>query len=234
MDRAEEMEIEGKEVVLGHNPCPLCTDNAAVGVIGLKEEFPSGHIRTPFHPNCCCALAPARLPEKPEEIVKAGEIREIERDFTDRYKDAETEKQIGLRSDGTPIAIKTGTKTEVSYTARELQELRDNKVYRLVHNHPNGSSFSPDDILFAQKTRAREMVVVSKKYRYTISPEGKNWGDLSELTMEYNFRHDRVIHETINEYRRTGDAKGIWMRESDKIWRELAPKYNLVYRRSKI
>jgi len=61
MDRAKDMGIEAKEVVGGGNPCPLCQDNIGDGIIPLNQAFSSGHMRPPFHPNCICALAPARL-----------------------------------------------------------------------------------------------------------------------------------------------------------------------------
>jgi len=61
MDRAKDMGIEYKEVVNGPAPCDICASNAAEGIVPLNHTFGSGHTRPPFHPNCVCALAPARL-----------------------------------------------------------------------------------------------------------------------------------------------------------------------------
>ena len=61
MDRAHDMNIEGKEWVTGGEPCEICEDNEAEGVVPINHVFSSGHDRPPAHPNCCCALAPARL-----------------------------------------------------------------------------------------------------------------------------------------------------------------------------
>jgi len=61
MDRAKDMNIEAKEWVTGGDPCPICAGNEADGVISMDKEFSSGHMRPPAHPNCVCALAPARL-----------------------------------------------------------------------------------------------------------------------------------------------------------------------------
>jgi len=36
------------------DPCPLCTANAAAGVIPLDQPFPSGHQNPTGHPNCMC------------------------------------------------------------------------------------------------------------------------------------------------------------------------------------
>jgi len=64
MDRSHEMEIQGKEWVWGGDICDICRGNEAAGIIGIDALFPSGHVRPPAHPNCICALAPARLPKK--------------------------------------------------------------------------------------------------------------------------------------------------------------------------
>ena len=63
MDRAHDMEIDGKEWGVGGEPCEVCEDNEAEGVVPIDHVFSSGHERPPAHPNCCCALAPARLPK---------------------------------------------------------------------------------------------------------------------------------------------------------------------------
>lgn len=59
-----------KEWVLGPDPCPVCQANAAAGPIELEEPFPSGHIATPGHPRCECALSP--VVREPGEQPSAG------------------------------------------------------------------------------------------------------------------------------------------------------------------
>jgi len=61
LDNMKGMGIDGKEVVTGGDPCEICEGNAAEGVIPVGQAFSSGHDAPPFHPNCECALAPARL-----------------------------------------------------------------------------------------------------------------------------------------------------------------------------
>ena len=60
MDRAKDMKIEAKEWIVS-DPCPICAGNEGDGVIPIDESFSSGHDRPPAHPNCRCAVAPARL-----------------------------------------------------------------------------------------------------------------------------------------------------------------------------
>jgi len=61
LDNMKDMGIDGKEVVTGGDPCEICQGNEADGVIPVGQAFSSGHDRPPFHQNCECALAPARL-----------------------------------------------------------------------------------------------------------------------------------------------------------------------------
>jgi hypothetical protein len=49
--------------VLAPDPCEICIENDDAGAIPIDELFPSGDLRTPFHPNCRCAVVGAR----PEE-----------------------------------------------------------------------------------------------------------------------------------------------------------------------
>lgn len=62
LQRMKSMGVEGKEWVRGGDyDCDICGPNADAGVIPVNQPFPSGDMRPPGHPNCLCALAPARL-----------------------------------------------------------------------------------------------------------------------------------------------------------------------------
>ena len=60
LDRMQDMKIDGKEWVTS-DPCEICAGNEAEGVVSVDHVFSSGHDRPPAHPNCECAIAPARL-----------------------------------------------------------------------------------------------------------------------------------------------------------------------------
>jgi len=62
MDRSRNMGIEYKEWIVTY-PCPQCEYNAAEGVVPMDHIFSGGVERPPQHPNCRCALAPARKKE---------------------------------------------------------------------------------------------------------------------------------------------------------------------------
>ena len=49
--------VEKKVWLFGEEACDECQGNAAVGAIGLDEDFPSGDDAPPAHPNCVCDVA---------------------------------------------------------------------------------------------------------------------------------------------------------------------------------
>ena len=65
LDSMEDMGIEGKEWVWGGDEvdCPenVCPDNEKDGIIPVEQAFSSGDMAPPAHPNCTCAIAPARI-----------------------------------------------------------------------------------------------------------------------------------------------------------------------------
>ena len=65
LDNMEAMGIDGKEwVSVGDDDVSDdCLGNEAEGVIPTKQAFSGGVSAPPQHPDCRCALAPARLPK---------------------------------------------------------------------------------------------------------------------------------------------------------------------------
>ena len=64
LDSMADMEIEGKEWVTSgstYSQEDECGENEAEGVIPVGQAFGSGHHAPPAHPDCECAIAPARL-----------------------------------------------------------------------------------------------------------------------------------------------------------------------------
>ncbi len=53
VDRMKDMGVTGKSWVTFH-PCEICEENERAGVIPFADEFPSGHLRPPAHPQCRC------------------------------------------------------------------------------------------------------------------------------------------------------------------------------------
>ncbi len=61
LDSMNDMGIDGKEWIWGGDEWDECAENEAEGVIPVNQAFSSGHMAPTAHPNCTCAISPARL-----------------------------------------------------------------------------------------------------------------------------------------------------------------------------
>lgn len=60
IDRSKDMGVTGKEWVTS-DPCDICAENEAEGIVPIDHVFSGGVDRPPQHPKCRCALAPVML-----------------------------------------------------------------------------------------------------------------------------------------------------------------------------
>jgi len=58
--KMQDMGVDGKEWI-PTEPCEICQGNTDDGVIPIDEQFSSGDMMPPAHPNCRCCLSPVRL-----------------------------------------------------------------------------------------------------------------------------------------------------------------------------
>jgi hypothetical protein len=75
------------------------------------------------------------------------------------------EKAIIFDEKGKKIFEKYGTKSSVSFTIQELNQMSG---YRLIHNHPSGNTLSYQDIVLAINSRLKEIIAISDKYIYRL------------------------------------------------------------------
>lgn len=69
----------------------ICAENEAAGMIGIDEEFPSGDITTPFHPNCRCTIS----------YVKSDKAKEIGQKRAEEAAAATAAAKAGTANGGT-------------------------------------------------------------------------------------------------------------------------------------
>lgn len=82
------------------------------------------------------------------------------------------EQLVVIGRDGYVRAVVDGGEHSVGITANAAQHIRGNIV---THNHPNGGTFSPADVISAGRTGAGEIRAASKRYGKTYSLKaGKN------------------------------------------------------------
>jgi NAD+--asparagine ADP-ribosyltransferase len=67
---------------------------------------------------------------------------------------------------GNLLFDKRGSKNQVSFTSDEVKMMKGNL---LTHNHPSGSSFSPEDINMLVKAELKEIRAVGSDRSYTLS-----------------------------------------------------------------
>ena len=64
-----------KQWVLADNPCPLCQEAAALGVIDLDRDFgAAGSSPPPLHPNCMCAIDLVALDEEARKRASEADM----------------------------------------------------------------------------------------------------------------------------------------------------------------
>lgn len=60
--KMKRLDIQYKQVILSDDPCPICEENADEDPLPIDELYPSGDLRSPFHPRCRCGTTGARPP----------------------------------------------------------------------------------------------------------------------------------------------------------------------------
>ena len=72
-----------KQWVLADNPCPLCQEAAALGVIDLDRDFgAAGSSPPPLHPNCMCAIDLVALDEEARKRASEADMSNDDDDDT--------------------------------------------------------------------------------------------------------------------------------------------------------
>jgi hypothetical protein len=64
MDKMLVMGVDGKRWITCKEPCEICAKNSNNGVTAIGQPFSSGHMQTPAHDGCRCAISPAILNRK--------------------------------------------------------------------------------------------------------------------------------------------------------------------------
>jgi hypothetical protein len=59
-----------KQLIGSSDSCPDCKADAEQGAIPLEQPFKSGHMRTPIHDGCRCAISGARPPESVHDAAQ--------------------------------------------------------------------------------------------------------------------------------------------------------------------
>jgi hypothetical protein len=151
----------------------------------------------------------------------------IIRDVEDSISTLSGHERCLVISDSGEILIdKNGSANKVSFTSEEVNKM---KGVTLTHNHPNGSSFSPTDILLASSANMREIRAVSSSHIYSMTRKdpSRPWPSISSLKSEIARAGERIYDEADRYDRKVKEYyHGIWEIISRK------PGMNLKYTRT--
>lgn len=166
------------------------------------------------------------------EIERQRRVREAE----DGIRANDFETAIGFNADGSEFFRKRGERDYVPFT---LDEARSFSGRVLTHNHPSGSSFSPQDIALAAEYGLAEIRAVGRTYDHSMRPPLKGgwstkfWAEVVEPA----FR--RAHQEVEREFWRAIEA-GKMSRERARdqhwhtVWRRVALRTGLRYSRRRV
>jgi hypothetical protein len=178
-------------------------------------------------------LMPAPKYKKPvaEEMLKKN-LKSAE----DKIRTLEIEKAYVFDAKGAKILSKSGDKSEVSFTTKEALKMKGNI---LTHNHPVGSSFSKQDIIFAISRELKEIRAVTEKHNHSFSLKGD--APLKEKALlEVCNEYDKANSDVFKDFQAKINNQEIDVEYANKnhyhiVWDKVKNKINWInYKREKI
>lgn len=118
----------------------------------------------------------------------------------------------------------------VDFSAAHCDFMHDHaRELTLVHNHPNGSTFSAQDIVTAAELGVARMVVITSDYVYTLQPKAKTWGDPKAIAQFYETARYNYISNP------TDDCITIAEDWTDElVLRSVAEEFQLSYHKNNL
>jgi len=253
----------GMKWVLSHShPVVDICDTLSAHDEGLGRGVYSPGNEPPFpaHPNCLCALVPVH--EDPEKFVQRlkkwindpSSDQKLEKWYNNIYQEKlgdsqkhlaetiketeaklitrKTEKAVVFADDGTIVFEKAGGKSSVSFTLDELR-LFENNI--LTHNHPNGSSFSMDDVALATTWNLKGIRACGSQHRYYLNRPASGWlremweKKIKPLAEKINNDVFQRFSELINKGKLTPEEANY--RHWHEVWGRVAKEVGLDYGR---
>lgn len=182
-------------------------------------------------------LPPAAPLVFPEDTQNRDEYR-LENNilyFEGLLAERERESGVLLDHDGKVIFSKYGDKNSVSFTDKQLLQMKD-KVF--LHNHPNGSSFSPNDVHATlvsnlKEVRAFGVNEYGERWIHILRRGNEPWPDLEVTMAVYTVVNRQVFLDEILDPTRSSD-KYLNAYHFHNVWKRVAATLHMNYQRVKL
>jgi lambda family phage portal protein len=102
-------------------------------------------------------------------------------DFEEKVKSDTNESALVVGSNGEVLLEKQGNSMSVGFSQAEIDAIQQDGNAILTHNHPEDTSFSREDLIFAARNNLAEMRVVTEESIYVLQRPAKGWADLKEM-----------------------------------------------------
>lgn len=160
-----------------------------------------------------------------------------------RIQNLEHEQLVVVDKDGYVVAVVDGEKSSVGITPRAAAAIQAGGI--VTHNHPNGGTFSPTDVITAGNIGTTEIRAVSKRFGTSYSLKAsskangkglssqmqkdakaieKQWDDkllqINKRKYANEANYERAVYEAYNS------VMGSWMKNN-------AGKYGYTYSKTK-
>lgn len=229
------VKVKAEFMTAGYHVCPEC--EGLQGKIFTLEQIRS---MIPVHPNCRCVALPVKEEAKAKVREKAKTVKPIEyilREDEAKIAGKKVEHCFCYDKEGKTIFSKTGTKSAISFTEEEVNNIIKDGATYFTHNHPGDTSFSLDDIRMACKFKLEQMRARGPQHLHILNaPEGGWDMDYFQKTISpiYATTNDKVYKETLNKLA----YKEITLDEANythfhKVWTAVAEELGLIYKRLK-
>lgn len=162
----------------------------------------------PFHGKCRCDIVmlwssiDTQLPKLRKPPTKLETPIALRNRLEKGIYGRSTEKCYALDNKGNIVFTKEGGIHNIVFTQEELAVIPEGATF--THNHPGGTSFSPEDLFFTFKTKLKEMRAVGKEFIYSFKIDWKVWAakfKTRQDMVDYFFEsYETASKSTINRF----------------------------------
>lgn len=126
-----------------------------------------------------------------------------------------------------------GTEKEVIVESKYLIDVKDAVI---VHNHPQGTSFSPEDFAALVNYDGEKLILVTLKYTYTVT-RNRKWNIILDEQFDEIFNACSILAENLIDKEIAKNATNNFEKELEKmhyIWITIFDYYGISYKKNKI